>query len=307
MARAICDDFRSIDGTEVCAMRDNRLANFSLPGCDLRDVNSAVSEQRVFQELACRANYTLIIAPEFDGILLDRCLLAESLNVRLLSPSSDFIRVAADKCETAARLWANKVPAPSGQAFNAMTLSRVRFPAIIKPRFGAGSDGVQFVESIEQARCASDAELPLRIEEFCNGTPASVSILCGKDRKFALRPCLQRVSSDGSFQYLGGELPLPPNLAERARRLATAAVQALPQTTGFVGVDVVLGDQIDGSGDRVIEINPRLTTSYVGLRAASNANLAQAMLNLALGNDPQLSFSSAPVKFNSSGEIEQRR
>ena len=32
------------------------------------------------------------------------------------------------------------------------------------------------------------------------------------------------------------------------------------------------------SGDRVIEINPRLTTSYVGLRALARFNLAEALL-----------------------------
>jgi predicted ATP-grasp superfamily ATP-dependent carboligase len=48
-------------------------------------------------------------------------------------------------------------------------------------------------------------------------------------------------------------------------------------------VDVVLGDDADGSRDFAIEINPRLTTSYVGLRAAAQTNLASAMLKVAQG------------------------
>ena len=77
------------------------------------------------------------------------------------------------------------------------------------------------------------------------------------------------MSDDGRFVYLGGSLPLPHALASRATRLAQQAVAALPDPLGYVGVDLVLGADADGADDYVIEINPRLTTSYIGLRAAA--------------------------------------
>jgi predicted ATP-grasp superfamily ATP-dependent carboligase len=46
-------------------------------------------------------------------------------------------------------------------------------------------------------------------------------------------------------------------------------------------VDVILGD--GPAGDVVVEINPRLTTSYVGLRALAVDNLVAAMLRVAEG------------------------
>ena len=45
----------------------------------------------------------------------------------------------------------------------------------------------------------------------------------------------------------------------------------------------MLGDAADGSRDYAIEINPRLTTSYVGLRALAEFNIAEAMLRAATG------------------------
>ena len=48
---------------------------------------------------------------------------------------------------------------------------------------------------------------------------------------------------------------------------------------GYVGVDMVLGD----AGDYAIEINPRLTTSYLGLRQLCQQNLAELILRLAQG------------------------
>ena len=41
---------------------------------------------------------------------------------------------------------------------------------------------------------------------------------------------------------------------------------------------------------QVIEINPRLTTSYVGLRALASCNLAAALLNVVAGQKPRLTW-----------------
>jgi predicted ATP-grasp superfamily ATP-dependent carboligase len=73
---------------------------------------------------------------------------------------------------------------------------------------------------------------------------------------------------------------------------------------GYIGVDLVLGDDASGTGDRVIEINPRLTTSYVGLRAAARCNLVEAMWQLAVGQSPSLEFDERPLRFWADGTIE---
>ena len=139
-----------------------------------------------------------------------------------------------------------------------------------------------------------------RLERFCPGLPASVAVLCGPAGNIALQPC-EQVLETGTFTYLGGRTPIPPLLAERAKSLALAAIAAMPPTAGYVGVDLVLGEQADGSRDVVIEINPRLTTSYVGLRQACRQNLAQAMLDVACGRLVDLRFQEERVEFRSDG------
>jgi hypothetical protein len=66
---------------------------------------------------------------------------------------------------------------------------------------------------------------------------------------------------------------------------------------------MVLGDDPDGGDDCVIEINPRLTTSYAGLRVAARTNLAEAMLDVAAGKTPDLSFDPAPLEFDADGTV----
>ena len=65
----------------------------------------------------------------------------------------------------------------------------------------------------------------------------------------------------GRFEYRGGRIPAPTPVDEGPAR---AAVASVPGLRGFVGVDFLW----DEARDRltVLEINPRVTTSYVGLR-----------------------------------------
>src|SRR5205823_3360911 len=96
----------------------------------------------------------------------------------------------------------------------------------------------------------------------------------------ALAPAAQHVSNDGRFRYLGGTIPLPAGLAERAIRVAQQTIDCVPGLRGYVGVDIVLGET-----DWLIEINPRLTTSYVGLRALAEGNLAELMVRVVDGEE----------------------
>ena len=58
------------------------------------------------------------------------------------------------------------------------------------------------------------------------------------------------------------------------RKIATA----IPGLNGYVGVDVI----IDNGHIYVVEINPRVTTSYIALREILNKNPADLILNNAL-------------------------
>ena len=53
--------------------------------------------------------------------------------------------------------------------------------------------------------------------------------------------------------------------------------RAIPGLWGYVGVDLVIGD----NGPVVLEVNPRLTTSYIGLSRSIGHNVAELLLRLA--------------------------
>jgi hypothetical protein len=301
MLTALAGDFAAIEGASVDVLLDRRLTPFDIPGVNVHNIASATDERRAIQRLAAEADWTVLIAPEFDEHLLSRTRAVEGCGGRLLSPSSQVVALNSDKHATAEHLARHGVNVPRGISLErgAVLPPDFPYPAVLKRRDGAGSLGIEWIATRPDGQTAGD--FPSRLETYCPGVAASVACLCGPDQIVPLEPCLQRLAGDGDFSYLGGSLPIETKLASRARRLAVQAVRSLPNPRGYLGVDLVLGADPVGSGDVVVEINPRLTTSYVGLRALSRVNLAAAMIAVAQGRAAELCWNSATIHFSSSG------
>lgn len=313
MASAICEDFAHIDGVQVTRLWDERLPGDpetlrveSLPVCSVEESNYRI--ETCIQE----ADAVLLIAPELQGELLQLARLVERAGKRLLSPTTAFIEIASDKAKLDHEL--RFVPA-TGMSFPSLPKtmrakscdhapSDLRFPLITKPIDGCGSLHVRLIRTAAEWSKWCNGPTDFLVQEYCEGLPVSISSLHGPRGLQFLPPCLQVLSNDERFNYLGGKCPLTPNLVERCERQAGSALSILSNAgRGFVGCDIILGEEEDGSQDYLIEINPRLTTSYVGLRVLSETNLAQAMLDAALGKTPDLRWKPGTVSWSASGEV----
>ncbi|QDU20305.1 ATP-grasp domain-containing protein [Urbifossiella limnaea] len=280
------------------AMRDAVAADFAaLPGCAV--VTPDADDAAAF----AAADWALVVAPESDGILLDRCRRVLDAGGRLLGPSLAAVELTSDKLALHDHWRARAVPTPA-TTDRAPTACEA-FPVVWKPRDGCGStatfllrDRFELVQA--QALAAEEYPGPMILQEYVPGVAASVGFLCGPEGNVPLLPTTQILSADGRFHYRGGELPLPPALAERAVSLATRAVACVPGLCGYVGVDLILGD----GRDVAVEINPRLTTSYVGLRALAADNLAAALLRVAGGDVRRpVRWHDGGVRFASDGTV----
>jgi len=309
MLQALAADFSRLSNVSVDVLVDVRHRGLELTGCVIHQVDSAQAERDLLARLAADADWTIVVAPEFDNQLLSRCLAVEQAGGRLLSPNSPLVALASDKHATAEYLSARGIPVAAGVALAVGESLPVDFdyPAVLKPRFGAGSQGIRWIADAH----AIDGKVSVtsRFERYVPGAAASVAALCGPPNgEFLgiapLVPCRQFVDENDGFAYSGGSLPIPQELAARAMRLAARAIATLPQPLGYLGVDLVLGEDRSGMDDTVIEINPRLTTSYVGLRALARSNLAEAMMEVAAGRPVELSWHPGPIQFRSSGGVQ---
>ena len=250
---------------------------------------------------AAASDWLILVAPETAGILEQRLRRVAGSSCRVAGPSPAFAALTADKHATMLTLAGSGVPVPAGRllASGERPPAAFRRPMVRKHRRSAGCDGLRVVW--EQATTGEPAAHEERLEAYVAGVPASVSLVCGPAGITPLPPVMQRLSEGPSPAYLGGRMPVPCPLARRATSLAVRAVEAVVRglqaeaseptpACGWVGVDMILGDRDDGRGDRVLEINPRLTTSLVGLVQWSTENLVEAMLTAAAGGVPRLGF-----------------
>jgi len=300
MLQALAADLLAIGDLELHVLADSRLPKFWPEGCHASLVDGSREERRLLTSLAAKSDATLIIAPEFDDLLTSRCEWAgkEAGNVggSLFSPDRAFVALATDKTRCAERLAMAGIAVPTSTLLETgePPPSDFPLPAVLKPNDGAGSCDVRMVNSISEMAVHSATRPIWRLEAFQPGIPASVAVLCGPAQNLVLQPGKQLLSTDGHLEYLGSAWPLDPCLQARASRLAAAVIQALPSTRGYVGVDLVLGNAEDGSDDVVLEVNPRLTTSYVGLRQIVTSNLAASMMRVAAGLPTTVTWKDQP-------------
>jgi len=306
MLTALAHDFAALPGVLVSTILEPGRELGPLVRC--RHVGPG-EEEAAFRQEAQAADFTLAIAPETGGILGQRCLWVAEAGGRWLGCTAEAITLTGDKWALSRHLAERGVATPACHMLHAgRPQSPVAFPAVLKPRWGAGSQATLLVRTpaelssgLEQARVEASGEEML-LQSFVCGLPASVAFLIGPRDRVALAAAEQTLSMDGRFHYLGGVVPLPPPLAGRAERTAGRAVAAVSGLAGYVGVDVILGGAADGSADCVIEINPRLTTSYVGLRTLAEDNLADTLLRVRQGQEvPAIRWRSGPVHFQAAG------
>lgn len=280
------------------AMRKALLADFAaVPGVEAFTLDSSVDEEAAFRAAARRADWSLVIAPEFDQILETRCRWVLEEGSKLLGPSPDAVRLCADKLALFQWWYENNVRTPDTRPWRGDAGRGDGATVALKPRFGAGGQNTFFLAATAAIPPVC-RESPMVVQPFIKGQPASVAFLIGGSCRLPLRAASQYLRDGPECSYFGGTIPLSAPLEKRALRIATTALDGIPGLFGYIGVDLILGD--DGR-DWAIEINPRMTTSYVGLRQLAETNLAAAMLRVASGEIPRLSWRSGSVKFSSDG------
>ena len=320
MLWAIVDDLLLIPEYDVATTLDARLSDDARSRhstrCDIVTVTDSGEERRQFDRLTASSDAVLVIAPETDGHLAERVRRVEALGTRTLNCSPEAIELCGDKLRLAEHLERHTLATiPTALA----DWSRHEPPQseheswMIKPRDGAGSwltfrirgnsrdDWQRTALTYEQAGVRHKA----LIQPFVAGQPLSVGCLCRANGEVEIFP-IGRQQLSNEFVYLGGSIPADIPLATEIalRKLVLDACETIPGLSGYIGFDFLVSDA-DPSRPLIVEINPRLTTSYVGYRLLSRNNLAERWLRetglLPNSNPSPPSWSSTRIEFDSNG------
>jgi predicted ATP-grasp superfamily ATP-dependent carboligase len=283
MVSALLKDFSYNAGCEAVVMFDKKLAEVVEPLAaeKIAEVSSSGELDKVFRSILSQVDAALVVAPETNGVLSRMTEVAEDEGTPvLLGSSSSAVKCVSnkEKAVEVARSVGVAVPrsmatsADEGEATVHSLARDIGYPVVIKPNDGAGCDGV-LVANDRQDLCRAlkivgreRSNRGLLLQEYVRGTDASVSILSSKSGHaipLSLNRQMVELRSpkDRSSTYEGGYTPFEHPLKSEIYDCARRIVEAVKGLRGYVGIDFVLTDE----KPIFMEVNARITTSYVGL------------------------------------------
>ncbi|HEX7384411.1 MAG TPA: ATP-grasp domain-containing protein [Burkholderiaceae bacterium] len=219
-----------------------------------------------------------VVAPESGGLLqrLHAAVCGAAGAARWVGCDARSSAIASSKRATLERLAAHGVATPLDA-----TAARAW---VVKPDDGAGcvatrrhADEGAARADLARRRAAGE---PATLEPWIDGEPLSLALLCRGGAAELLAVNRQRVSVDaGGLLHLEGVdvAAVAPDDRRRPalRALGDAVARALPGLAGYVGVDLVWNAR---RGPVAIEVNPRVTSAYVGLSRSLGRNLAREIV-----------------------------
>jgi len=305
MLRSIIADFKNLD-YEIETLLDFRINFLSkyLKADFINIVQNSDSFITKFKECVRKSKFCFIIAPEFLNILFNLTKIALDNNVIVLSVGLKGIIQGSSKLKTYNFLKEKKictpitfiVPYKQGRfdiEFIIRKLNEFDGPIIIKPEDGVGAESIYYFETenqiinfFNQSTDPLDHSRRYILQEFIEGRDLSVSLIgnnnpitSSKSSPIIIGINHQSIvikNSHHGSKYLGGYTPaenwedIAISLAKNFKKLN------LSYFNGYFGIDFI--QKQDGSLS-FIEINPRLTTSYIGIRNVVKQNLMDIVLN----------------------------
>jgi predicted ATP-grasp superfamily ATP-dependent carboligase len=297
MLRTITADFGKA-GHEVTTQLDSRIAAFDPPlEANHKIVVSSLAEtKKSMRKISSNVDATYIIAPETNHVLSTLVKNVEQSHALSLNCSPIIIEKTANKMAFLEHVKKSGLSTPETISGNtiadaAETLKvirrRLNFPLIFKPLDGTSCSGIRVVQNEAQIPATVDkmrmnsSKDEFLIQEMIRGIPVSVSLVSTGNKIVPISLngqiiCLRSFASNSA--YIGGIVPFDSDLKNEAFEEAEKCINSLGNLRGYVGVDLILTDK----KPVIIEVNPRLTTSFLGVRTVINFNLAQSLIDIFL-------------------------
>ncbi len=281
MLETVAFDFSNVKDVEVTILRDHRVQS-SIDYVQEFIVSAEQGYEEIIDSLSQEIHALLIIAPETDNILLNLCKQYSNKKYLLLNSDIQSIEKTGDKFITYKTLEnynIKQIPTFSLHELPQLYSERI----VIKPKDGVGCEKTKIIGRSNKTTLLNSIESEKKSDYICqpfiDGQHISLSLLCLDGKCLVLSANKQVIQEvNGTFelhQCVVNSIDKVPFL-----KFSKNLVSSLPGLKGYIGVDLIrVDDEI-----YLVEINPRLTTSYVGLGEALNINPANLILKIFLNN-----------------------
>jgi tyramine---L-glutamate ligase len=293
MRDAIFADFAAL-GTQIFTTHDVRLGS-SEYAFESIAIDNTTDIEVVWCALLTRCDYALVIAPESDDLLSDMTQLLEHTTAINLGCSHEAVVLASNKWFTYQHFITHNIPTTTTYLLDDLVIIKglqANQAYILKPKDGAGCERTCLFPSLVAVmvwlESNEQSQQDYILQPYITGEPASFTMLCKAGQAVVLSCNTQTIqihqlaeTNHHILQYHGGVVNAKPDLHDAFLTLAQNIAMSCHGFNGLLGVDVIV--QYSQRGELkhidVVEINPRITTSYVGLHASIARNPAQLILD----------------------------
>ncbi|MHA1489356.1 MAG: ATP-grasp domain-containing protein [Promethearchaeota archaeon] len=300
MLRSIIADFKDLS-FQIITLLDYRISSFSryLKADIINLVNADDDYLKKFKECVKKCEYCLIIAPEFSNILLDLTKIVKDNDKTILSVDLEGIKLGSSKMKTYDFFNKNELKTPLTyqipMKYNSLDLDFIlekhnilKRPIVIKPEDGVGAESIYYFESENQIKNffkeineSFELNRTYILQEYIEGKDLSVSLIGNSIILSVNSQNINIKDMKKNSEYFGGLTPVE-NYHEIINDIKTDIKKFnLSKFNGYFGIDFI---RKSDNSIYFIEINPRLTTSYIGIRNIIDKNPVDLILNSKLNS-----------------------
>jgi tyramine---L-glutamate ligase len=293
MLQALLDDLLALDTDtiELLVMLDLRLANTITAGHHhITTIDASQDSHEEFIKLIQQCDAVWPIAPEFDDILQTLCKSVETSGKQLLTSPSAVVSLAGNKFLTYQQLQKHAIATVPTCLLAADTTSILDMPCvmaglatkggewIIKPINGVGCIDSWIITGLHELDAIHNKDHYI-IQPHLHGKKTSLSCLFKNGLAWIVCVNLQHLNVIDQRYHLAKIIVNNDPDIDHYQDLVDDIAYAFPDLWGYVGIDLIETPEQTW----VLEINPRLTTAFVGIEPALGINIAKLILQLLEG------------------------
>ena len=271
MLQAVLEDCSKINNLQLVTTLDARV---ELPesNVEVHIVENAIDYMQQLALISQQCDATWVIAPESGGILETIIKHLKNEKITLINSDAESVNITTDKLLCEQHLKQNGILVVESLTYE--RISSYADEVIIKSRYGAGCEGLMKCINGQDALDNIDDYEQWVVQPYMEGEHISMSVVLSEHQVCVLSVNQQDIRGDKKLKLHACIVNKQP-ISSEIISLAKALKSAIPGLRGYVGIDLILSD----NKFYVVDINPRLTSSYVGLSEVLEDNPAKICID----------------------------
>ncbi len=274
MLDAVISDFCIFEHISIKTIQESKYKRITA-NADTIWVTTQSEFKESWNNLLFDCDGVLIIAPESNNTLLNLCLEVSTKRIGSFNCLPEAIKLSGDKYQTYKALRNAKIPViPTYRTLEELPNDIEQI--VLKPRDGVGCESTHIFENINHIDHSILSSNNFILQPFIHGDTVSVSAVA-LESEIKVLACNRQImqNKDNLLKLSGCEVGIQTDSFGELEKITNNIAAAVPGLRGYIGIDFILSEK----GPCVVEINPRLTTSYIGLNEALGETPATYILN----------------------------